>query len=264
MAQILSGIPVREKIKKELLEKIVKLNRKPVLAIVQVGDREDSNIYIRNKIKFGSEIGVEVRYSKMEKWKNGKIEEELIQEIQELNEDENVDGIIVQLPLPEEIDAEKILGLVKKEKDPEPATARAVMEIMDFYQISVEGKKICVIGQGLLAGKAIGEELNRRKAQVASCDINTKNIPEIARGSDILVSAVGKAGLITKEYVNKEQVVIDVGVSKAAFDTKIRGDVDFAEVEPTVKAITPVPGGVGPVTVACLFKNLIELASINN
>jgi methylenetetrahydrofolate dehydrogenase (NADP+)/methenyltetrahydrofolate cyclohydrolase len=254
MAKILSGLPVGEKIKTEITQRLSALGRRPVLAIVQVGDREDSNVYIKNKIKFGEEIGVETMHLKMEGWEDGKIENQ----IQKLNQDEEVDGIIVQLPLPEGVDAEKVLKLVSKEKDPEPATARAVLEILDYYNIGVAGKKACVIGQGLLAGKAIGEKLRNLGALVASCDIHTKNIPEIAKGSDILISAVGKAGLITKEYVNNEQVVIDVGFDRDA-NGKLAGDVVFEEVEPLVAAITPVPGGVGPVTVASLFANLLDL-----
>jgi methylenetetrahydrofolate dehydrogenase (NADP+) / methenyltetrahydrofolate cyclohydrolase len=247
MAQILSGIPVREKIKLELIERINKLVKKPTLAIIQVGDREDSNIYIKHKIKFGGEIGAEVR---LQKYPMEISEADLEKAIQKLNEDESVDGLIVQMPLPENVDEEKILSLVKKEKDPEPATASAVMEILDFYNIEVGDKKAAVIGQGLIAGKPIAIELEVRKAHVVRCDISTSDIPLKAKECDILVSAVGHRGLITKDHVNSEQVVVDVG-----------GDVNFQEVEPLVHAITPTPGGVGPVTVACLFKNLVLLAS---
>ncbi|MFA6270165.1 MAG: bifunctional 5,10-methylenetetrahydrofolate dehydrogenase/5,10-methenyltetrahydrofolate cyclohydrolase [Candidatus Paceibacterota bacterium] len=283
MAKILYGAPVKEKIKAELIERIKKLKKTPVLAIVQVGDREDSNVYIRQKQKFGEEIGVKIQYVKItpsERYQ--KDEEVILKEIKKLNEDENINGIIVQLPLPENIDTQKIINLVDIKKDADglsslsilmPATARGVMALLDFYKIETKGKKIAVVGQGILAGQPIGNELEKRGAEVCRCDILTSNIPEIARDCDILISAVGKADLITKEFVNKEQVVIDVGINRTSppaplldagegrnEKSQLVGDVNFAEVEPRVSAITPVPGGVGPLTVVCLFQNLIDLS----
>lgn len=292
MAEILYGAPVKEEIKKKLIEKVKRLKKKPVLAILQVGDREDSNLYIKNKIKFGEDIGVAVELRKfkdlkIENFKNlQKPEEEILKTIKNFNEDKNIDGIIVQLPLPGSLDTKKILSQIKKEKDADgltspltpllekergkdgtllvtPATARAVMDILDFYKITVENKKVAVIGQSLLAGKPISETLEKRGARVFRCDINTENIPEIAKNCDVLVVAVGKAGLVMEEFVNKDQVVIDVGINKIAIEGgkkgKFVGDVDFEKVEPLVSAITPTPGGVGPVTVACLFENLLDL-----
>jgi len=225
-------------------------------------------------------VEVILKNFKIERLKDGNIEEELIEEIKKLNEDKNVSGIIVQLPLPSGLNTEKIINLVSAEKDADglrmtsplapplakgrgwggdviTATARGVMALLDFYEIEIKGKKAVVIGQGILAGKPIADELEKRGAEVFKCDINTKNIPEIARDCDILISAVGKAGLITKEFVNEKQIVIDVGINKVG--GKFVGDVLFDEVEPLVFAITPVPGGVGPLTVACLFQNLIDL-----
>lgn len=262
MAKILYGAPVREKIKEILVERIKKLKRSLVLAIVQVGDREDSNVYIRNKIKFGEEIGAGVV---LKKYADDIKEEELISEIEKLNKDENVDGIIVQLPLPENLNTEKIINTVLVGKDADglvsenivPATARGVMTLLEFYEIELKNKKVAVIGQGILAGIPIAVEMEKRGAEVYRCDINTKNIPEVAKDCDILISAVGKPGLITKEFVNERQVVVDVGVSKMG--DKLVGDVNFEEVEPLIYAITPVPGGVGPLTVCSLFQNLLDL-----
>jgi len=284
MAKILYGAPVKEKIREILIEKIKKLKKVPVLAIVQVGNREDSNIYIRQKQKFGGKIGVGVILSKFDEDIG---EGKLISEIEKLNNDKNIDGIIVQLPLSENLDTQKIINTVSVKKDADglvskaafdtiPATARGVMSLFDFYEIAIGGKKVAVIGQGVLAGKPISNELEKRGAEVFRCDINTKNIPEIAKECDILISAVGKAGFITKEFVNPKQVVIDVGINKISLPTplldagegseqtkpsslKIVGDVNYSEVEPLVYAITPVPGGVGPLTVACLFQNLLDL-----
>jgi methylenetetrahydrofolate dehydrogenase (NADP+)/methenyltetrahydrofolate cyclohydrolase len=265
MAKILYGAPVRDKIKIDLIERIKKLQKKPCLAIAQVGDREDSNVYIRQKQKFGEEIGVEVRLIKPEPASA----EALAGEVKRLNEDKNVNGIIVQLPLPDGFETTKIIDLVSAEKDVDglntrgypmciSATARGVMALLDFYEIEIKGKKVAVIGQGILAGKPIANEFEKRGVEVFRCDINTRNIPEIARSCDILILAVGKAGLVTKEFVNDKQVVVDVGINKN-MEGKLVGDVNFAEVEPLVSAITPVPGGVGPLTVACLFQNLIDL-----
>jgi len=146
-------------------------------------------------------------------------------------------------------------GKIEENEDKKiiPATARGVVTLLDFYEISVKNKKVAMVGQGILAGKPIATELEKREAEVFRCDINTKNIPEIASSCDILVSAVGKRNLITKDFVNKNQTIIDIG-----------NDVDFEEVEKIVAAITPVPGGVGPLTVACLFQNLLDLISFSN
>jgi len=270
MAKILYGAPVREKIKEILVERIKKLKRSPVLVIVQVGDREDSNVYIRNKIKFGEEIGAKVilKNFKIERLNDyKKIEEDLIKEIEKLNKDENIDGIIVQLPLPENLDTEKIINTVLVEKDTDglvsekivSATARGVMTLLEFYEIELKNKKVAVIGQGILAGIPIAIEMEKKGAEVFRCDINTKNIPEIAKDCDILISAVGKPGLITKEFINERQVVVDVGTSKMG--DKLVGDINFEEVEPLVYAITPVPGGIGPLTVCSLFQNLLDLTN---
>ncbi len=267
MAKILYGAPVEHKIKKELIEKINGFDKKPTLVVIQVGDREDSNIYIRNKIKFGKEIGVEV---KLKKFSESIEEGDLLNEIEKLNADKNVDGIIVQLPLPKNLDTKKIINSVSVKKDADglsdlsenviPATARGVMNMLDFYEIEIKNKKVAVIGQGILAGRPISSELEKRGAEVFRCDINTKGIREIAKKCDILISATGKPNLITNEFVNEKQVIVDVGINKVG--GKLVGDVNFAEVEPLVHAITPVPGGVGPLTVACLFQNLLDLIEV--
>lgn len=287
MAKILYGAPVREEIKNKLIEKIKKLEKRPVLAIVQVGDRPDSNIYIKNKVKFGEEIGVQVVLKKFEHDTNtqmnpnGTNEARIIQEIKKLAEDKNTDGIIVQLPLPESIDSEKILNLIPKQKDADglvplpfgegagggvlitPATARAVMAILDFYKIEVEGKNVAVIDRSKLTDGPIAEVLKKKGARVDVCHKETTNTAEVCRNADILVSAAGQIDLVGKDFINPNQVIIDVGINKRE-NGKLCGDVNFQEVEPLVKAISPVPGGVGLVTVACLFINLLILLRIKN
>lgn len=284
MAEILYGAPVREKIKADLIKRIGGLGKKPVLAIVQVGDRPDSNIYIRNKIRFGEEVGVEVVLNKFECDPTSleldgasTNQERVIEEIQKLNEDQNVNGIIVQLPLPHGFDTERILESISKDKDADglvgsgaegetvvtPATARAVMALLNFYKIQITGKKAVVIGRSRLAGGPIAKSLEAAGALVTVCHRETPNIPQICREADIVVSAAGQPGLVTKEYTKEGQTVVDVGINKITVlgseKTKLVGDVAFDDVEPVVASITPVPGGVGPLTVACLFENLLDL-----
>jgi methylenetetrahydrofolate dehydrogenase (NADP+)/methenyltetrahydrofolate cyclohydrolase len=260
---ILYGAPVREKIRAELIEKIKKLDKHLVLAVVQVGNREDSNVYVKNKQKFGEEIGIKVLINKFDADIS---ERELIKEIEELNNDENINGIIVQLPLLEGFDSEKIVNLISKKKDADgltggktmPATARGVMALLDYYNIPISGKKVVVIGRSKLAGAPIAEILKEKGAEVEVCHRGTENMAQICKVSDILISAAGQIGLVTKDFVNKNQVVVDVGINRNK-KGKLVGDVNFAEIEPLISAITPVPGGVGLLTVACLFQNMLDL-----
>ena len=296
MAKILYGAPVREKIKEELIKKVKKLENKSCLVIVQVGDREDSNIYIKQKQKFGEEIGVKVI---LKKFDNDIKEKRLIFEIEKLNKDNEVNGIIVQLPLPNNLDSKKLIESIEKQKDADglreikdeeevlvtPATAKAVMTLLDFYNIEVKDKKIAVIGRSRLAGGPIAEVLKERGVAVKVCykEMDVEEIKNICRESDILISAAGQARLVTKEFVNKDQVVIDVGINRPHPSLrvdpllvkeregqtkpslpKLVGDVNFNEVEPIVSAITPVPGGIGPLTVGCLFENLLDLCYTNH
>lgn len=270
MAQILYGAPVREKIKKGLISRVSNFFRKPVLVIVQIGNRFDSSVYIRKKKQFGEEIGAIVLV------KNFAIsisQVDLIKEIKKINEDKSVDGVIVQLPLPEHLDSEKIVRNIDQMKDADglttaylensllvtPATARAVEVLLDFYKIEVTNKKIAVIGRSKLAGGPIATMLSKKGAKVTVCHRETSNTKEICRNADIIISAAGEANLVTRDFVGQGQVVIDVGINKV--EGKLVGDVDFENVEPIVKAITPVPGGIGPLTVACLFENLLDLVS---
>jgi methylenetetrahydrofolate dehydrogenase (NADP+)/methenyltetrahydrofolate cyclohydrolase len=206
--------------------------------------------------------------------------------------------MIVQLPLPQNIDSEKIINLIPKNKDADglsgidevnssnivtPATARAVLAILDYYQIAIKDKKVAIIGRSKLAGGPVAQVLSGRGGKVTVCHRGTQDIATVCRGSDILISAAGQAGLVTRDFVNEKQVVVDVGINRATSPTlppwgrvsgnpsplergggevlkpKIVGDVAFSEVEPIVASITPVPGGVGPLTVACLFANLLDL-----
>lgn len=299
MAKILYGAPVREQLKQNLIARVKMAGRQPTLAIVQVGDRPDSNIYIRNKANFGQEIGVRVILEKLETGglKDLETKEKIIRSIERFSEDKEVDGIIVQLPLPQNVDVEEIVNSIPKSKDADglvsrtvldtedslvvtPATARAVLALLDHYEVMVSGKRVAVIGRSKLAGGPIAQVLRERGGEVTVCHrgMEKSEIMDICKKSDILVSAAGEAGLVTKDFVNEKQVVVDVGINQPNPSLrvdpllvkgrerhtnpslpKIVGDVAFAEVEPLVAAITPVPGGVGPLTVACLFENLLDL-----
>ena len=308
MAKLLLGAPVREEIKKDLISRLKKLHREPLLVIVQVGNRADSNTYIRNKIKFGEEVGIKVFLNKFEE----NIEEEkLIEEITKISKDGDVNGIIVQLPLPSNIDSGKVINSIPKNKDADglttsppapllakergeenillvtPATAKAVLSIFNYYGIPIKSKKIAVVGRSRLAGGPIAELLKSLGGEIETCDRSTQNIKEVCKNADIIISAAGQIGLIDKSFVKPGQVIIDVGINRITplrsgpipsspltlrgepektqlvvdinSKPKIVGDVNFEEVEPIVEAITPVPGGIGPLTVACLFENLLDL-----
>lgn len=278
MARILDGRVVRDNLRVELREAFEKVESRPTLAIVQVGDRPDSTTYVTSKIKFGESVGVGVLLNKFDQSIS---EEDLLDEIDKLNKDESVDGIIVQLPLPQHINSEKIINSINSGKDVDglktslpdlitPATGRAVAELLKFYEINVADKKVVVIGRSRLAGGPIAKMLEHKGALVTVCHKGTPNIPVLTQEADILVSAAGVPNLITKDYVKEGQVVIDVGINRILKERgenkiidpgyKIVGDVAFDEVEPVVAAISPVPGGVGPLTVACLFMNLLDLS----
>lgn len=287
MAKILAGLPVRESIKRQLIGRIKNLSFKPKLVIIQVGDRADSNIYIKNKIKFGEDIGVSVI---LKKFKSNIEEFLLIEEIKKISNDIQVNGIIVQLPLTEGIDSIRVINSIPRNKDADgltisplftgqskeeknvmlitPATAKAVLYMLNYYDIEIKNKKIAVIGKSRLAGGPISELLKSLGAFVENCDRSTKNTKDICKNSDIIISAAGQVGLVNKNFVKEGQVIIDVGINKVErreeerdinSKSKLVGDVSFEEVAPIVEAITPVPGGVGLVTVACLFENLIDL-----
>ena len=271
MAKILYGLPAKLLIKRNLIIQIGKLKRNPVLAIIQVGSRPDSGIYINQKKKFGAEVGVKVVHKKLSQ-KVG--EKKLVSEIKRLNKDSKISGIIVQLPLPSGLKTQDILRQIDPKKDADglsreldlkgntlitPATAKAVQTLLNFYKINVKGKKVAVVGRSMLAGAPIALILKRMGAKVTSCHkaMDPEKVKKICRRSEILITAAGQAGLVTKEFVNPNQVVIDVGINRV--DDKVVGDVAFNEVSAIVKAISPVPGGIGPLTVASLFQNLLDL-----
>lgn len=280
MALILDGKKISREISEDLRTrialKIADGYTKPCLAIVQVGNNKESTNYIAHKKKFGHDIGVEVLHVHLP---DTILNEEIIKEIQSLNTDESVHGIIVQLPLPEGIDQDKIIEAVAPEKDVDgltaknihalwvndhsailPATTRAILTLFSTYDIEVSGKDVVVIGRSTLVGKPTAMALTNRGATVTICHSRTAKLEYHTLEADIIISAVGSPRLIGSHSVRPHQVVIDVGTTFIQDEAvqKLKGDVDFDAVSPIVAAISPVPGGVGPLTVSSLFQNLYD------
>lgn len=273
--KILYSISIKEEIKNVLIEKIKSFSFKPKLSIIQIGDREDSNIYVNNKKKFGEDIGASVDILKLDYHIS---ENDLKNEIDRLNNDSSVNGIIIQLPIPPHLDR-KVLDFIDYKKDVDgltsfntakvflgeksiiPATTRAIFTLLDHFNIEVSGKNVVIVGRSNLVGKPTIMAMLKRNATVHIIHRQTKNKEEISKMADILIVSAGSPHLVDEKWINrlKETVVIDVGISKV--EGKILGDVDFEKVKGLVSAISPVPGGVGPLTVASLFQNLVDLVS---
>lgn len=269
---LLDGKKVAEGIRIRLREKINALDMVPCLAIIQIGNDERSALYIRNKKSFAESIGATVRHIELSEDIS---QESVVQTIQELNHDKTVHGIIVQLPIPSHLDKEQIIRMVDRIKDVDglssdeplhtPATARGVMTLLKAYNIEVKGRKAVVIGRSRLVGGPIAHCLRQAGAEVETCNKETQNIPAITQAADIIVVAAGSPRLITKEYVKEGQVIIDVGINPVTGEgdsvSHTVGDVDFDVVSQIASALSPVPGGVGPLTVASLFENLFDAVS---
>ncbi len=278
MSILLSGKTVsantREKISKDVKDFKEKTGMTPGLAVIIVGENEASKVYVRNKHKACMEVGM---YSKVVELPESTPEDELLDLIRELNADDSIHGILVQLPLPKHIKEQNVINAISPKKDvdafhPEnvgkimlgeydflPCTPAGVMEILDYYNIDVSGKKCVIIGRSNIVGKPQALLLLERNGTVTICHSRTKNLAEEAKQADILVVAIGKPDFVTKDMVKEGAVVIDVGINRMP-DGKLHGDVAFDEVEPIASAITPVPGGVGPMTITMLLKNTLTAA----
>ncbi|AOG60108.1 methylenetetrahydrofolate dehydrogenase/methylenetetrahydrofolate cyclohydrolase [Spiroplasma helicoides] len=279
MSNIISGKELSNIILDGLKNKISKIKEKrlPKIAIVQVGDNSASNKYIKHKIKGANNIGMLNEYIKL---KEDITQSELELQIKKLNEDTSVDGIIVQLPLPKQINANTINSLIYPSKDADgfnpttignvvlnntdiyPATPSGIIKLLEWKNINLVGSNVVIIGRSNIVGKPLANILINKSATVTICNTKTRNLEEIATNADILISAAGSANLINKNFINKNTVVIDVGAN--FIDGHYCGDVNFSEVGEIVKYITPVPGGVGPMTIACLLENVYKLYLKNN
>ncbi|MFA6315366.1 MAG: bifunctional 5,10-methylenetetrahydrofolate dehydrogenase/5,10-methenyltetrahydrofolate cyclohydrolase [Candidatus Paceibacterota bacterium] len=276
MSTLIDGRKTREALLPGLIKKIEKLSKAPTLAIVQIGDRPDSTAFIRAKKSFAKKIGV---FEKHIQLKENASLEEVLTVIKECNDDPVVTGIIVQLPLPAHLDRDAVIDAIDPKKDADgltasnvkswlegrsdavwPATARGIREMLHHYNISMKGKKVTVVGRSMLVGKPIAAMCLNENATVTICHRETVDLAKETSEADIIIVATGKPGLIGREHVRSGQIVIDVGISRKA-DNTLSGDVDYDSVHESVEAISPVPGGVGPMTVFALFENLIDLGN---
>ena len=275
MARLIDGKLISTQIKDELKAEVEALKEKgivPCLAVIQLGNDPASSVYVNNKKKACAYIGIESLAYELEE---NISQEELLTIIDELNHNDMVNGILVQLPLPKHIDEEAVIKAIAPEKDvdgfhPEtvgnmcigskgflPCTPAGVIQLLKRSNIEIEGKECVVIGRGNIVGKPMALLLLRENGTVTITHSRTKDLKEITKRADILVAAIGKPKFVTAEYVKEGAVVIDVGIHRNA-DNKLCGDVDFDDVVEKVSAITPVPGGVGPMTIAMLMNNCVE------
>jgi methylenetetrahydrofolate dehydrogenase (NADP+) / methenyltetrahydrofolate cyclohydrolase len=274
MTNILDGKVLSKQLGETLKEQISRLNKKPRLLIIQIGNRVESNTYIKRKIEFGKYIGAEVIH---EKYNQSIKEKELIRKIERFNDDKNIDGIILQLPLPKHLDAGKIIEFIDTKKDVDgqtsksmkalidnrpgfiPATTRGIITLLEYNNIKIKGKKVVIVGRSTLVGKPTALAFLNKDATVTICHARTINLKSLTKQADILVVGIGKPNFITKEFVKRGQTVIDIGINPLVKNKKttLVGDVDFNKVKNLVKKITPVPGGIGPMTILSLFENLL-------
>ena len=281
MAQILSGKTVSQRIKEELAKEVVLLKEKginPGLAVIIVGDDPASRVYVNNKKKACEDLGI---YSEEYAMPEDTTEEELLKLIGELNQRKEISGILVQLPLPKHIDEKNVINAIDPKKDVDafhpvnvgkimvgdfdfvPCTPAGVMELIKESGIDVSGKDCVVVGRSNIVGKPQAMLLLHKNGTVTICHSRTKDLKEKTKNADILVAAVGIPNFITGDMIKPGAVVIDVGINRIAPKTLV-GDVDFDSAEKVAGAITPVPGGVGPMTIAMLMRNTIKAAEINN
>ena len=262
---------LRAEIKKEILEIKKKTDKSPSLSVILIGDFAPSQIYVKNKEKNSREVGITsevIKYSKEVK------ESEILEKIEELNNNDNVSGILVQLPLPAHFSKEKVINAIKPSKDVDgfhpinvgnlslgyksiiPCTPLGCLLLIKNVEKNLTGKHAVIIGRSNLNGKPMAQLLLKENCTVSIVHSKTKDLKSECQKADILIAAVGVANLVKGDWVKKDSIIIDVGINKVA--DKIVGDVDFEQVKDKVKAITPVPGGVGPMTIACLLKNTLE------
>ncbi len=281
MALILDGTSLQAIKRDSLRAAIAELKQAPRLAIIQVGHDPRSDVYIRYKTRFAEAIGAEIFHIQLP---DDTTQATLEGAINECNVDAGIHGIIVQLPLPATLQpfAKQILNHIDEKKDVDglsakskaslmsgtplfvPATTKGVISMLDHYQIPIEGAHAVVLGRSDLVGKPTALALLNRNATVSVAHSRSTNVEELTSHADIIVSAVGKPGLITPAHVSTKSVIVDVGITVVDEERKkIVGDADFDALKDKVRAISPVPGGVGPLTIACLFENLLDAYRLN-
>ena len=269
MSKIIDGKKISLKIKDELKMEVEKFKVKPKLVVISVGDNPASKVYVNQKEKAANYIGIDYLHEHYDNISD----DDLVNEIEKLNKDKGVDGIIVQLPLPEGMDEKRIVNTISCDKDVDgltylnagllindketlaSCTPKGIMKLLEHEKVKIEGANAVVVGRSILVGKPIANLLLNANATVTVCHSKTKDLAKITKKADILIAAIGKKHFITRDMVRRGSVIIDVGINRV--DGKLYGDVDYDNVFDKVSKITPVPGGVGPMTVVMLMENVI-------
>lgn len=276
MTVILDGKSLANKITEELKNKTQSLTNKPKLAVLLVGDNPASQIYVKNKQKKAEYIGFESLVLPLPKEAT---EDNILEHIYILNEDTNINAILVQLPLPEGINQQRIIEAIDPIKDVDgftsynfgklalgykpyayPCTPKGIIKLLEEYNIELAGKNVLVIGRSNIVGKPVSLMLQQKNATVTMANSHTINLNEIAKQADIIISAIGKPKFITQDYIKNGAIIVDVGINRT--DYGLCGDVDFDNVKEKTSFITPVPGGIGPMTIAMLMENTYELYNL--
>ncbi|WP_320939459.1 bifunctional methylenetetrahydrofolate dehydrogenase/methenyltetrahydrofolate cyclohydrolase FolD [Lysinibacillus capsici] len=274
---IINGKEIGQEIRNAVAERVIRLKERgltPGLAVVLVGDNQASATYVRNKQKSCEAIGM---FSELIKLPEETTQEELLAQIELLNQREDIHGILVQLPLPKHINEDTVIATIAVEKDVDgfspvsvgkmmlgqetflPCTPFGVMKLLEYSGIEIPGKHAVIVGRSHIVGKPMGQLLLQKDATVTYTHSKTPDLPSFTKQADILIAAVGRANFITKEHVKEGAVVIDVGINRDD-NNKLCGDVNFAEVDGIASHITPVPGGVGPMTITMLLFNTVQAA----
>lgn len=276
MSTIIDGKELAKHIREELKEEVTELKNAeihPKLAVIMVGDDPASKVYVRNKSKACEDVGIEYEEHLLS---TKTTREELLELIEKLNNDETVHGILVQSPLPEGLDANEAFRTISPKKDVDgfhpinvgklslnqdcfvSCTPYGIMKMLDHYNIPIEGANAVIIGRSNIVGKPLAKCLLNRSATVTVCHSKTKNLKEITKQADILIAAIGKPKFVTADMVKEGATVIDVGINRT--EEGLKGDTDFEAIKEKVAYITPVPGGVGPMTIAMLMYNVVKAA----
>ena len=274
---LLNGKELAQKLQQEMTQEVTELKKKglqPGLAVILVGEDPASQVYVRNKERAANNIGM---YSVVYRLPETTSEADLIAKIEELNHDDKVHGILVQLPLPKHINEDLVLDTIDPAKDVDgfhpmnlgnlfagkptmiPCTPAGIMELIKLSGLDLAGKNAVIIGRSNIVGKPIAHLLLQANATVTICHSKTKDLPKVAKQADVLVVAIGRANFVTADFVKEGAVVIDVGINRDE-NNKLTGDVKFDEVAPLTSFITPVPGGVGPMTITMLMHQTIDAA----
>lgn len=275
MAEILNGKELAKKIRSNLkteVEELKKQEKYPKLAVIMVGNNQASSIYVRNKSKACDELGIDFEEYLLPEETSM---HELLTLIENLNDEKTVKGILLQSPIPAHLDIQKAFEKISPKKDVDgfhpisvgqacigqdtfiPCTPLGIVKLLEEYQIPVEGKNVVILGRSNIVGKPLMQCMLRKNATVTICHSKTRNIKEITKQADILIAAIGKPKFITEDMVKENAVVIDVGMNRLE-NGKLCGDIDFDGVEKKASYITPVPGGVGPMTIAMLMQNVVK------